>query len=64
MITIDFYDVNGQFVVRHTIEMIQMRRDPFIWAKSYCKAVFRWYESARFAGVTIGFRTRVFVRDE
>lgn len=64
MITIDFYDFKGQFVVRHSVEMIPMRRYPFLWAKTYCKAVFHWYESASFAGVTIDFRTRVFVRDE
>ena len=64
MITIDFYDFKGRFVVRHTVEMIPMRRYPFLWAMTYCRAIFHWYDTASFASVTISFRTRVFVRDE
>ena len=64
MIFIDFYDVNGKFVVRHSVEMVTMRRYPFLWAKTYCKAIFHWYDTASFAGVTINGKTRVFERYE
>lgn len=62
--TIDFYDVNGQFVVRHTVEMVPMRKYPFRWAKSYCKAIFREYDTVSFAGVCINGVTRMFERYE
>ena len=53
MITIDFFDANGRFVVRHIVEMEPMRTFPFIWARVYCKQIFYWYKSANSATITI-----------
>lgn len=64
MITIDFYDLKGQFVVRHTVEMIPMRRYPFLWAITYCRAIFQWYDTASFAGICINGKSRVVARFE
>lgn len=46
MITIDFFDANGRFVVRHKIELDKPRKFPFLLAKVYVSAIFYWYESA------------------
>lgn len=60
MIKIDFFDRNGRFVVRHTIEMVPMRMFPFFWVKVYCKAIFAYYGYVSFASVTIDGRTQIF----
>lgn len=60
MITIDFFDFYGKFVVRHNIEMEPMHMYPFIWAHIYCKEIFAWYKSACYATITIcGKRLKV-----
>lgn len=64
MITIDFFDANGRFVVRHRIVMETMRPFPFIWAEFYCKAIFYWYKSANCAKVTVGGAVHYFLRYE
>lgn len=54
MIKIDFFDANGRFVVRHSVEMDTMRKFPIIWARIYCKSVFFYYKSAGSAKITFG----------
>ena len=57
MITIDFFDAQGRFVVRHTIEQDKPREYPFLRAKVYVRAIFYWYESAHNAVITANGRT-------
>lgn len=64
MIKIEFFDANGRFVVRHSVEMEPVRKFPFLWAQTYCKSIFYWYENALYACVSINGLTQVFKRYE
>lgn len=64
MITIEFFDRDGRFVVRHIVEMEPMRKFPMLWCQTYCKAVFTWYKNAGFAAVSVNGATKVFDRYE
>ena len=64
MIKIDFFDSNGRFVVRHTLEKEQMSKFPFLKAKRYVLSVFYWYESACYAYVSINGMKQEFKRYE
>ena len=64
MITIEFFDANRNFVVKHIVEMEPMRLFPFLWAKIYCKAIFNWYKGCCFARVSIDGQRQVFKRNE
>lgn len=64
MIKIEFFDHDGRFVVRHIVEMVPMRKFPYLWIRTYCKAVFYWYENAGFAAVSVNGITQVIERYE
>ena len=53
MITIDFYDANGRFVVRHKLEVEGSIPHSRIVARLHCRAIFYFYESADMAMITI-----------
>lgn len=64
MITIDFFDAQMHFVVRHTIEPNKPRNYPFLLAKVYIRAIFYWYESACYAVITTNGITQMVRRYE
>lgn len=64
MIYIDFYDANGRFVVRHTIELNEPHKYALMVAFTYCKAIFSWYKNADSALVLIDNKIREFKRHE
>lgn len=53
MITIDFFDAKGRFVVRHKLEVESSLTHCHIVARLHCRAIFFLYESADTALITI-----------
>jgi hypothetical protein len=53
MITIDFFDANQRFVVRHKIEIKRPCKFPILLVRNYCKSVFYWYKVADSAVIHI-----------
>lgn len=64
MITIDFFDANGRFVVRHIMEFEKDCYYEFSDAEDYIKKIFSWYKSAFSATITINGLTQGIQRYE
>lgn len=64
MITIDFFDAQMRFVVRHKIESIKPLAFPFLNAKVYIRAIFFWYVSAYYAVISVNGKTQMIRRYE
>lgn len=61
MITIDFFDANGRFVVRHIIEFEEDCYYKLSDAEDYIKRIFSWYKDVGSAvvqmdGITQGYQ--------
>lgn len=64
MITIDFFDANGRFVVRHIIEFEEECYYELSDAEEYILRVFSWYKDADSAVVTMNGLTQGYQRNE
>lgn len=64
MITIDFFDANGRFVVRHIIEFEEDCYYELSDAEEYIYRVFSWYKDAGSAVVLMNGMTQRLQRYE